>query len=183
MQAADLRDGDDSARATTARLVAASEHCVAAKDELAWCESPTDEPTQILAQLLAADGTPLGEPLALTATAHHMPFVRANTNTGGFLVAWRDYRNLPHSIDIYGQFLGVQGACPGDLDGDGDTDLSDLAALLSAYGSFEGDPDYNPAADLDEDGDVDLPDLAALLADYGCGALGAGRVRRQQPVR
>ncbi len=136
---------------------------------VAWCESPTDEPTQILAQLLATDGTPLGEPLTLTTTAYHMPFVQANTNTGGFLVAWRDCRNLPGSIDVYGQLIAVEGVCAGDLDGDGDTDLSDLAALLSAYGSFEGDPDYNPAADFDEDGDVDLSDLAALLADYGCG--------------
>jgi len=59
-------------------------------------------------------------------------------------------------------------ACGGDIDGDGDTDLSDLGALLSAYGSFEGDPNYNPAADFDDDGDVDLTDLAWLLSDYGC---------------
>ena len=58
--------------------------------------------------------------------------------------------------------------CPGDVDGDGDTDLSDLAALLAAYGSTTGDPSYNPDADFDGDGDVDLSDLAFLLADYGC---------------
>jgi hypothetical protein len=58
--------------------------------------------------------------------------------------------------------------CPGDVDGDGDTDLNDLAALLAAYGSFVGQPNYNPAADFDDDGDVDLTDLAFLLADYGC---------------
>jgi sugar lactone lactonase YvrE len=59
--------------------------------------------------------------------------------------------------------------CPGDVDGDADTDLSDLAALLGAYGSSLGDPDYNPDADFDGDGDVDLLDLAFLLGDYGCG--------------
>ena len=59
--------------------------------------------------------------------------------------------------------------CPGDVDGDSDTDLSDLALLLDAYGSTAGDPDYNPAADFDDDGDVDLMDLAFLLDDYGCG--------------
>jgi hypothetical protein len=62
--------------------------------------------------------------------------------------------------------LGV--ACPGDVDGDGDTDISDLAALLTAYGSVVGQPNYNPAADFDNDQDVDLADLAFLLADYGC---------------
>jgi hypothetical protein len=50
----------------------------------------------------------------------------------------------------------------GDLDGDGDVDLSDLATLLGAYGvSDEGD--------IDGDGDTDLADLAALLANYGYG--------------
>jgi hypothetical protein len=60
------------------------------------------------------------------------------------------------------------GGCPGDVDGDGDTDLSDLAALLAAYGSSVGDPGYNPDADLDGSGTVDLTDLALLLSDYGC---------------
>jgi hypothetical protein len=64
--------------------------------------------------------------------------------------------------------LVEQPSCPGDVDGDGDTDLSDLAALLAAYGSGPDDPDWNPAADFDADEDVDLSDLAFLLSDYGC---------------
>jgi len=59
--------------------------------------------------------------------------------------------------------------CIGDLDGDGDTDLGDLATLLGAYGSTPGGPGWNPVADLDGDDDVDLSDLATLLGDYGCG--------------
>jgi hypothetical protein len=66
------------------------------------------------------------------------------------------------------RFRPAEPACLGDVDGDGDTDLSDLAALLSAYGSQEGDPSYNANADFDDDGDVDLTDLAFLLSDYGC---------------
>ena len=51
----------------------------------------------------------------------------------------------------------------GDVDGDGDVDLSDLATLLANYGlSGPGLP-----GDIDSDGDVDLSDLAALLANYG----------------
>ena len=57
--------------------------------------------------------------------------------------------------------------CVGDLDGDGDVDLSDLAALLSSYGLCAGDPGYLPAADLDGDDCVSLSDLATLLANYG----------------
>jgi hypothetical protein len=56
----------------------------------------------------------------------------------------------------------VYNPMPGDLDGDGDVDLGDLATLLGAYHvSDEGD--------IDGDGDTDLADLAALLGNYGYG--------------
>lgn len=55
--------------------------------------------------------------------------------------------------------------CPGDLDGDGDVDLPDLAQLLSKYGTSSGMGYCD--GDLDGDNDVDLSDLAAVLADYG----------------
>jgi hypothetical protein len=55
--------------------------------------------------------------------------------------------------------------CFGDLDGDDDIDLSDLATLLANYGTTSGAA-YEDG-DLDGDGDVDLSDLAALLAVYG----------------
>jgi hypothetical protein len=53
----------------------------------------------------------------------------------------------------------------GDLDLDGDVDLTDLAQLLAHYGMTEG-ASYEDG-DLDGDGDVDLTDLAGLLANYG----------------
>lgn len=56
-------------------------------------------------------------------------------------------------------------SCVGDVDNDGDIDLSDLAELLAHYGTTSG---ATPAdGDVDCDGDVDLSDLAALLAVYG----------------
>ena len=56
---------------------------------------------------------------------------------------------------------------PGDLDHDGDVDLSDLAQLLAHYGMTSG-ATYE-MGDIDWDGDVDLADLGVLLGNYGTG--------------
>jgi hypothetical protein len=52
------------------------------------------------------------------------------------------------------------------VDGDGDVDLGDLAGLLAAYGTCEGDAGYNPDADFDDDDCIGLGDLAVLLGNY-----------------
>jgi hypothetical protein len=57
---------------------------------------------------------------------------------------------------------GFPPACPGDLDGDDDTDMSDLGILLAAWEIDDG-------GDLDGDGDTDISDLGIFLADFGCG--------------
>jgi len=64
-----------------------------------------------------------------------------------------------------GFWPGVEEFCLGDLNGDGQIGLSDLATLLAHYGTTSG-ASYEDG-DLDLDGDVDLSDLAALLAVYG----------------
>lgn len=58
----------------------------------------------------------------------------------------------------------VSSGLPGDLDGDCDVDIADLAQMLSNYGT--PDPTAQDG-DLDGDGDVDIVDLAALLSSYG----------------
>jgi hypothetical protein len=58
--------------------------------------------------------------------------------------------------------------CVGDIDGDDDTDQSDLGLLLASYELDPGDPDFNSDADLNGDGTVGQQDLGILLADYEC---------------
>lgn len=54
--------------------------------------------------------------------------------------------------------------CSGDLNGDGNIDLTDLAILLS---NFATPSDALPEdGDLDGDGDVDLSDLAVMLSVF-----------------
>jgi len=69
---------------------------------------------------------------------------------------------------LYGVRLAYHDEClVGDLDLDGGVDLADLGALLSAFGTCEGEPGYFPAADIDDSGCIDLSDLATLLSNYG----------------
>jgi len=65
---------------------------------------------------------------------------------------------IPDGIDLV--FFG----CVGDLDGDGDTDQSDLGILLTDWGCTS-----DCVGDLDGDDDTDQGDLGVLLADWGCG--------------
>jgi hypothetical protein len=78
-------------------------------------------------------------------------------------------RDDDRDINAGAAYVFVVDLCFGDLDGDNDVDLADLATLLSNYGTPSGAA-YEDG-DLDGDGDVDLADLSALLAHYGasCG--------------
>ena len=65
-------------------------------------------------------------------------------------------------VELWGVMIP---SCPGDLDGDEQIGIADLALLLANYGTTSG-MTY-PNGDLDADGDVDLTDLAMLLSIYG----------------
>ena len=65
---------------------------------------------------------------------------------------------------LYAQ-IPAPGACSGDLNGDGQVNVTDLLALLSAWGPC-GDRGECPA-DLNDDGAVDVLDLLQLLGAWG----------------
>jgi hypothetical protein len=73
-----------------------------------------------------------------------------------------DGLGTPPLIDM-GAYEFQGATCFGDLDGDDDIDLGDLATLLAHY---ESTGTVYSDGDLDRDEDVDLADLAALLAVY-----------------
>jgi hypothetical protein len=95
------------------------------------------------------------------------PFVSVGQHfcaVGGVL---EQYTRISNGWDYY-QLVTMTSAdlaiC-GDVDHDGDVDLTDLAQLLANYGTSSG-ASYEEG-DLDGDGDVDLCDLATLLSFYG----------------
>ncbi|MFX1563021.1 MAG: dockerin type I domain-containing protein [Promethearchaeota archaeon] len=66
-------------------------------------------------------------------------------------------------------FWLVKTCSGGDVNGDGVVDIFDLSIVGRAYGSFEGEPEYNPDADLNKDGIVDIGDISMVCMNYGVG--------------
>ena len=73
--------------------------------------------------------------------------------------------NTCGAVTSAGATLTVSTPCPGDLDGDLDVDLTDLAVMLTNFGTSSGALPSD--GDLDGDGDVDLADLALQLSNFG----------------
>ena len=69
------------------------------------------EGNDIMGQMLAEDGSPAGQPVGLTqGTAAGDPVLAYNLNTGEFLVAWSDNRNLAQGQqDIFAQMIDITG--------------------------------------------------------------------------
>ncbi len=65
---------------------------------------------------------------------------------------------------VYAIDLGSVGL-PGDTNGDGEVNFTDLNAVLAAYGQT-GEPGFS-GADLDGDGQVGFADLNVVLANFG----------------
>lgn len=119
------------------------------------------------ATVMAADQRDECEPFSLS--------VLAEPGTYWLVVGPTEASDLAQCGARYTATAARSAPCPGDLDDDGDVDLTDLGRLLSNYGTASG-AEYEDG-DLDCDRDVDLADLAALLANYG----GCGEARTGEP--
>lgn len=98
-----------------------------------------------------------------TSTREYMEFLRdANTTNNAGIIAYEQWvahgKSLPTEMD----FAAFDLAVPGDLNGDGRVDQSDLGMLLSSFGQDGG-------GDIDGDGDTDQADLGVLLSYFGTG--------------
>jgi hypothetical protein len=56
---------------------------------------------------------------------------------------------------------------PGDINGDGHVDVSDLLLLALSWGKTRGAVGYNPRCDLNGDGAADVADLLLLAGNFG----------------
>lgn len=76
---------------------------------------------------------------------------------------WQAGLNL--NLDLTGT-TGV----PGDINGDGQVNVVDLAILGSVWGLRQGSAGFDARADLDGNGDIGQPDLAILASNYAKGS-------------
>jgi hypothetical protein len=92
--------------------------------------------------------------------AYMLVFESRDSYPGGQVVGSVSLRVDHCGLYIGAQTLPPQGV-PGDIDGDGEVDVNDLLAQLSAWGACDGCP-----ADLDGNGFVNVTDLLELLAHW-----------------
>jgi hypothetical protein len=113
----------------------------------------------------AVDSGYPGEPQTVSAT--FQPTAYGTRDATLTITGWWtnpfDPNDPGHWVDRDVPLTGY-GLCPGDLDGDAEVRLSDLAVLLSNYDAV-GLVGYQDG-DINRDMRVDLNDLAALLAVY-----------------
>jgi endo-1,4-beta-xylanase len=65
-----------------------------------------------------------------------------------------------------GTFTNVK-TLPGDLNADGMVDINDAILAANAFGSMNGDKNWNPAADMDTNGTIDIFDLIIIAQNFG----------------
>lgn len=81
--------------------------------------------------------------------------IDVNLPTGGLFYIDKEFNGVP-----------VWDGYDCDVVEDGVLDIYDFVAFADAYGSVEGDPNYNPRADIDGDGDVDEYDFLIFAAAW-----------------
>ena len=70
------------------------------------------------------------------------------------------------------RYVDAEGNDVYNVAGSMEVDATDVFAAIDAFGTSEGDDDYNIQADVDVDGDVDLDDLLAIASHWGRVAVG-----------
>jgi hypothetical protein len=135
--------------------------------EMPWlCGFADDGPDTAQAMLWLDSGSG-AEAINLNDVIEDEWIIRRATSISqsGRIAAWGVQPGAEDEPRAFIVTVSSESSCFGDLDGDGDVDLGDLAMLLAHYGATSGAA-YEDG-DLDGDEDVDLGDLAALLVLYG----------------
>jgi len=61
----------------------------------------------------------------------------------------------------------VKVGVPGDLNGDGKCNLSDLVKVAGKFGKNYPDPEFDPNYDINDDNKINLSDLVKVATHFG----------------
>ena len=94
-------------------------------------------------------------------------------NTTGF--AYGNYTISAYALPISSETNTASNSCtgsvivtvPGDIDGNGIVNMADVVALLYAFGSTPGKPNWNPNCDIEGNGRIDMSDVIIALRNFG----------------
>ena len=81
-------------------------------------------------------------------------------SVAGNVITGNDSRSFRASTSVRVLF-------PGDLNGDLRVDMIDASLLAKAFGSTQGDADWNQNADFSQDGRIDIVDAAIIASNFG----------------
>lgn len=92
-----------------------------------------------------------------------------DTSTSSDTLSWVEVEDLQDHIEVAG--LTVMRVAPSvllaDLNRDGTVNILDISIVALAFGTQEGDENYNSNADLNKNGEVNIIDISMVAVDYG----------------
>jgi hypothetical protein len=63
--------------------------------------------------------------------------------------------------------VSVPALTPGDISGNNAVGIQDFSAFSAAYGTSQGDPEYDGLADMNCDGEIGIQDFSTFSSNYG----------------
>jgi len=76
--------------------------------------------------------------------------------------------DLTDNVFVFGNItVTIQVFLPTDLNQDGIVNIADVSIVAVAYGTKEGDENYNSIADLDDNKQINIVDVSLVALDYG----------------
>jgi hypothetical protein len=131
-----------------------------------WCSTPpTTGDADIYYKVSLDDGVSWSESIQFTTDSNEdmWPSATQARDTKIWVVWVSNRADQPDgNWDIYWRT-----SLAGDINEDGIVSIVDLSLVGYAFGSFEGEPNYNPDADLNRDGIVDIGDITIVCIYYG----------------
>lgn len=122
--------------------------------------------------IYSADGTTLLESFTNVSMSANGEFSVAHNQPAGtydiYVKADHWLRKLVDNVSLAPSgSIGSVSLVNGDVNGDNEVGPADFSLLSSAFGSTDGDPNWNALADLDGDGEVGPSDFSVLSGSFG----------------